>query len=65
MDSGAWVSANRRPAPVFAGDGEPFVELIKELKAPADAISIDTDANVLFRVEGFWHVPSAFEAGEV
>jgi hypothetical protein len=51
--------------PVFAGDGEPFVELIKELKAPADAISIDTDANVLFRVEGFWHVPSAFEAGEV
>jgi hypothetical protein len=51
--------------PVFSGDGEPFVELVKDLTASADAISIDTDPNVLFRVEGSWHVPSAFEAGEI
>lgn len=51
--------------PVFSGDGEPFVELIKDLSAPADAISIDTDPNVLFRVEGSWHVPSAFEGEDV
>jgi hypothetical protein len=53
-----------RPA-IFSGDGEQFVELIKDLSIPSDAISIDTDPNVLFRVEGAWHVPSAFEAGEV
>jgi hypothetical protein len=50
--------------PVFAGDGERFVELVKDLSIPADAISIDTDPNVLFRVEGAWHVPSAFEGGD-
>ncbi|MBV8474934.1 MAG: hypothetical protein JO107_09250 [Hyphomicrobiales bacterium] len=49
--------------PTLSGDGEPFLELIKELATPADAISIDTDPNVLLRVEGAWHVPSAFEAG--
>jgi hypothetical protein len=51
--------------PVFSGDGEPFVELIKDLAAPADAISIDSDPSVLFRVEGAWDVPSAFEGSDV
>lgn len=50
--------------PTVSADGEPFLELIKDLSAPADAISIDTDPNVLFRVEGSWHVPSAFEGGD-
>ena len=48
--------------PSLSGDGEPFVELIKDLTPAEDAISIDTDPSVLFRVEGSWHVPSAFEA---
>src|SRR5579872_2979180 len=46
---------NDRPA-IMSGDGEPFVELVKELAVPADAISIETDPGVLFRVEGAWHV---------
>ena len=53
---------NERP-PTLSGDGEPFLELVKELKVPNDAISIDTDAGMMFRVEGYWHVPSAFEGG--
>jgi acetyltransferase (GNAT) family protein len=48
--------------PSLSGEGEPFVELIKDLTPAEDAISIDTDPNVLFRVEGSWHEPSAFEA---
>jgi hypothetical protein len=51
-------------APVLSRDGEPFLELIKDLSTPADAISISTEPNVLLRVEGAWHVPSAFEGGE-
>ncbi len=53
---------NDRP-PALSGDGESFLELVKELKVPTDAISIETDAGVMFRVEGHWHVPSAFEGG--
>jgi hypothetical protein len=51
--------------PILSGEGEPFLELIKNLTTPADAISIDTDASVLFRVEGSWHVPSAFEGDDI
>jgi hypothetical protein len=51
--------------PTLSGDGEPFLELVKDLPVPADAISIDTEPNVLFRVEGSWHVPSAFEGGDL
>jgi hypothetical protein len=50
--------------PTFSGDGQPFVELIKDLRVGPDAISIDTDPNVLVRVEGSWHVASAFEGGD-
>jgi hypothetical protein len=48
--------------PSLSGEGELFVELIKDLTPAEDAISIDTDPSVLFRVEGSWHVPSPFEA---
>jgi hypothetical protein len=54
---------NDRP-PTLSGDGEPFLELVKDLTVPNDAISIETDPGVLLRVEGSWHTPSAFEGGE-
>jgi hypothetical protein len=50
-------------APVhFAGHDEPYVELVKYLSVPSNAISEQTDATVLFRTEGFWDTPSEFEA---
>lgn len=45
----------------FEGHAEPYVELIKELTPPPNAISERTDAAVLFRTEGFWDAPSEFE----
>jgi hypothetical protein len=49
--------------PTLSGEGEPFLELVKDLATPSDAISIETDPKVLLRVEGAWHIPSPFEAG--
>lgn len=46
----------------FDGHSEPYIELVKELTPPNNAISASTDAAVLFRVEGFWDAPSEFEA---
>jgi hypothetical protein len=54
---------NDRPA-ALSGDGESFVELVKDLSASPDAISIDTAPGVLLRIEGAWHIPCAFEAGD-
>jgi hypothetical protein len=49
-------------APVyFDGHPEPYIELVKELIPPLNAISASTDAAVLFRTEGFWDKPSEFE----
>ena len=49
-------------APVyFDGHPEPYIELVKELTPPLNAISARTDATVLFRTEGFWDQPSEFE----
>ncbi|WP_237155200.1 hypothetical protein [Oryzibacter oryziterrae] len=45
----------------FAGHAEPYVELVRELVPPENMISEETDATVLFRVEGQWDVPSVFE----
>jgi hypothetical protein len=45
----------------FAGHEEPYVELVKELTPPPNAISELTDATVLFRTEGYWDAPSEFE----
>jgi hypothetical protein len=47
--------------PSLSGEGDPFLQLVKDLPVDPDAISIDTDPTVLFRTEGSWHVPSAFE----
>ncbi len=46
----------------FDGHSEPYVELVKDLTPPANAISASTDSIVLFRTEGFWDAPSKFEA---
>ena len=46
----------------FDGHSEPYVELVKELAPPENAISLRTDTAVLFRTEGFWDAPSDFEA---
>lgn len=51
----------RKPV-YFDGHPEPYLELVKELVPPPNAISPDTDATVLFRTEGFWDAPSEYEA---
>lgn len=50
---------------LFAGHDEPYIELVKELTPPYNAITADTDAAILFRVEGQWDVRSEFEANEI
>ncbi len=54
-------NAADKPALYFEGHEEPYLELVKELPLPANAISEKTDAAVLFRIEGFWDAPSEFE----
>jgi len=46
----------------FDGHPEPYIELVKELTPPLNAISASTDAAILFRTEGFWDAPSQYEA---
>jgi hypothetical protein len=46
----------------FDGHAEPYIELVKQLTPPENAISLDTDTAVMFRIEGSWDAPSAFEA---
>jgi hypothetical protein len=46
----------------FDGHAEPYIELVKGLTPPANAISASTDPAVLFRTEGFWDAPSEYEA---
>lgn len=51
-----------KPAFYFKGHEEPYIELVKELTPPADAISESTDIATMFRIEGFWDAPNDFEA---
>lgn len=58
-----------KPAPgkeplLFGGHDEPYIELVKELNPPENAISSASDAAVLFRVEGYWDAQSEFEVVE-
>ena len=46
----------------FEGHDEPYIELVKHLTPPHNAISESTDSMILFRTEGFWDAPSQFEA---
>ena len=50
-----------KPPVYFDGHAEPYIELVKELTPPPNAISERTDATVLFRTEGYWDAPSEFE----
>jgi hypothetical protein len=45
----------------FDGHAEPYIELVKELTPPANAISVSTDPAILFRIEGSWDAPSDYE----
>jgi len=46
----------------FVGHDEPYIELVKHLTLPQDAISEKTDPAILFRIEGAWDKASEFEA---
>ena len=50
-----------KPPVYFDGHPEPYIELVRELTPPPNAISERTDATVLFRTEGYWDAPSEFE----
>jgi len=49
----------------FAGHDEPYLELVKDLVLPQNAISQNTDATILFRTEGYWDTPSKFEFADL
>jgi hypothetical protein len=58
-----------KPAPgkeplYFDGHEEPYIELVKMLTPPENAITPASDTAVLFRVEGYWDAQSEFEAVE-
>jgi len=46
---------------IQAQKGPPYIGLIKELETRQDAVTLQSDPKVLFRIEGHWHVPGAFE----
>jgi hypothetical protein len=46
----------------FDGHPEPYLELVRDLVLPENAISVTTDSAVLFRIEGAWDAPSEYEA---
>jgi len=46
----------------FVGHTEPYIELVKKLDVPENAITLSTSATVLFRVEGQWDASSKYEA---
>ncbi|MBU6298911.1 MAG: hypothetical protein KJS68_11770, partial [Alphaproteobacteria bacterium] len=50
-----------KPPAFYAGHDEPFVELIKELDVPENAITLATPPAVLFRTEGEWDYASKYE----
>lgn len=52
-----------RPAVVTEGH-EPYIELVKRLSPSPEAITLQTHPKVLFRIEGQWDKPSAFETGD-
>jgi len=51
-----------KPPLQFEGHGEPYIELVKQLSIPSNAISERTESTILFRTEGFWDIPSEFES---
>jgi hypothetical protein len=52
-----------RPVVVTEGH-EPYIELVKRLKPAPGAITLQSHPKVLFRIEGQWDKPSAFETAD-
>ena len=50
-----------RPAVVTEGH-EPYIELVRRIPPVPEAITMEADPKVLFRVEGQWNQPGAFES---
>ena len=50
-----------KPPIQLEGHEESYIELVKTLTAPDNAITQETDASILFRVEGAWDAPSEHE----
>jgi len=48
-----------KPAATYFG--EQYVELVKELEVPKDAITSDSSIELLFRTEGTWDRPARYE----
>jgi hypothetical protein len=46
---------------IKAGNTPPYIGLFKQLDVPEHAISLRSDPRMLFRTEGYWHEPGAFE----
>jgi len=42
--------------------GEKYIELVRPLEVPSNAITPETDVAVLFRTEGDWDTPAKYEA---
>jgi hypothetical protein len=41
---------------------EPYLQLVKQLEPPPNAITLQTHPEIMFRIEGKWDQPGAFEA---
>jgi predicted GNAT family N-acyltransferase len=50
-----------RPPFLIAGHDEPYIELVRHLDVPDDAITPQSDANRMFRIEGRWDEPTPIE----
>jgi hypothetical protein len=50
-----------RPSVVTEGH-EPYLELVRKLSPPPDAITLQSPPTLLFRIEGQWDTPGAFES---
>jgi hypothetical protein len=55
-------NVERKKPLYFDGHEQPYIELVKDLTPPENAISVSTDPAVMFRIEGFWDAPSEYEA---
>jgi predicted GNAT family N-acyltransferase len=55
-----WREIGQRP-PTVLGDGEQYIELIREFEGAADPLTADSDSKILLRIEGYWDQPTALE----
>jgi len=48
-------------APTILGNGEKYIELVKEFAPDAEPLTPESDSKLLLRVEGYWDRPTALE----